>query len=112
MPVGHWPPARDPQALSSAPFFFASSLFIAVLGEIGAQIDELQIVQPRVPAPLPCHPGLLQTVLALKVDEVECQRWGWGTVGIEGRSVLLGPFACAGKSPRCNHRALRGEIPL
>lgn len=41
-------------------------------------MDELQIVQPLVPAPLSCHPGLLQTVLALKVGEFECQRWGMG----------------------------------
>lgn len=37
---------------------------------------------------------------------------GGGIVGFERRSVLLGRFLCAGKSPRCGHRALRGEIPL
>lgn len=73
------------------PFSFASLPFIANLGEMGAQVDDLQAVQPLASAPHHLPPGLLQNVWALKVGEVEHWRW-WdeGTVSFEGRSVLLG----------------------
>lgn len=71
----------------------------------------------RLPSPqsLPsslANPGLLQTILALKVGEAECRRWwGRGMFGFEGSSVLLGPFTCAGKNSRCDHRAREKSYP-
>lgn len=81
--------------------------------------DMLQLVRPVTVGdgppqslPLPPHPGLLQTVWALKVGWIE----QLGVVGVDGLLALRGVFPVGGgvgaNCPRCGHRALRGKIPL